>query len=122
VTTHLRTTAHLEQAVTPKSTINPDGSYVVPATIDSDGLSLTPAKHGLLLALQHKYEFLHFGYVTQWETFRRIVLLMYTKYYAMKIRRDRSSFFLLSVYLRRLMPCVDTYSRLHQRVVWSDSD
>jgi 8-oxo-dGTP pyrophosphatase MutT (NUDIX family) len=73
VTTHLRTPAQLEQAVTAHSTINPDGSHVVPETIDVGGLNLTPAKTGLLHAMKHKSELLHFGYVTQWETFRRAV-------------------------------------------------
>jgi hypothetical protein len=70
VTSHLRTLAQLEQVVTAQSTFSPDGSYVVPATINIDGLSLTLAKHGLLPALKHKYELLHFGFVTQLETFR----------------------------------------------------
>jgi hypothetical protein len=52
VTSHLRTLAQLEQAATAQSTINPDGSYVV------------PDKTGLLLAVKHKSELLHFGYVT----------------------------------------------------------
>jgi hypothetical protein len=69
----LRPIAQLEQAVTSKSTISPDGSYVVPETIDIGGLNLTPAKTGLLPAMKHKSEFLHFGYVTQWETFRRAI-------------------------------------------------
>jgi hypothetical protein len=73
VTTHLRTHAQLEQAVTAQSTINPDGSYVVPEIIDIGGLTLTPAKKGLLHAMKQKSELLHFGYVTQWETFRRAV-------------------------------------------------
>jgi ADP-ribose pyrophosphatase YjhB (NUDIX family) len=73
VTSHLRTPTQLEQAVTSQSTINPDGSYVVPETIDIGGLNLTPAKTGLLRALKHKSELLHFGYVTQGETFRRAV-------------------------------------------------
>jgi ADP-ribose pyrophosphatase YjhB (NUDIX family) len=73
VTTHLRTPAQLEQDVTVQSTINPDGYYVVPETIDIGGLNLTPAKTGLLPAMKHKSELLHFGYVTQWETFRREV-------------------------------------------------
>jgi hypothetical protein len=72
----LRTLAQLEQAVTAQSTINPDGSYVVPETIDVGGPNLTPAKTGLLLAMKHKSELLHFGYVTQWETFRRAALYM----------------------------------------------
>jgi 8-oxo-dGTP pyrophosphatase MutT (NUDIX family) len=72
VTTHLRT-IQLEQVVTAQSTINPDGSYVVPETIDIGGLDLTPAKTGLLHAMKHKSELLHFGYVTQRETFRRAV-------------------------------------------------
>jgi hypothetical protein len=38
-----------------------------------DGLSLTPVKQGLLPAMKRKYELLRFGYVTQWETFRRAV-------------------------------------------------
>jgi ADP-ribose pyrophosphatase YjhB (NUDIX family) len=71
VTTNLRTLALLEQAVTTQSTINPDGSYVVRETIDVGGLNLTPGKTGLLHAMKHKSELLHFGYVTQWETFRR---------------------------------------------------
>jgi ADP-ribose pyrophosphatase YjhB (NUDIX family) len=66
VTTHLRTHAQLEEAVTAQSTINPDGSYVVPETIDVGSLNLTPA-------MKHKSDLLHFGYVTQWETFRRAV-------------------------------------------------
>jgi hypothetical protein len=73
VTTHLRTPAELEEAVTTHSTINPDGSYVVPETIDIGGLSLTPSKNGLLPSLKQKNELLHFGYVTQWEIFRRAV-------------------------------------------------
>jgi ADP-ribose pyrophosphatase YjhB (NUDIX family) len=43
VTSHLRTPTQLEQAVTAESTINPDGSYVVPETLDIGGLDLTPA-------------------------------------------------------------------------------
>jgi hypothetical protein len=42
-------------------------------TLDIGGLNLTPAKTGLLPAVKHKSELLHFGYVTQWETFRRAV-------------------------------------------------
>jgi nitrogen fixation protein FixH len=65
VTTHLRTPAQLEQAFTAQLTISPDGSYVVPETIDVGGLNLTPAKTGLLHVMKHKSELLHFGYVTQ---------------------------------------------------------
>jgi 8-oxo-dGTP pyrophosphatase MutT (NUDIX family) len=42
-TSHLRTPAQLEQVVTAQSTINPDGSYVVPETIDIGSLNFTPA-------------------------------------------------------------------------------
>jgi hypothetical protein len=70
---HLRTHAQLEQAVATQSTINPDGSYVVPETIDIGGLNLTPVQTGLLHVVKHKSELLHFGYVTQWETLRRAV-------------------------------------------------
>jgi 8-oxo-dGTP pyrophosphatase MutT (NUDIX family) len=73
VATHLRTRAQLEQAGTAQSTVNPDSSYVVPETLDIGGLKLTPATTGLLLAMKHNSELLHFGYVTQWETFRRAV-------------------------------------------------
>jgi 8-oxo-dGTP pyrophosphatase MutT (NUDIX family) len=81
VTTHLRTHAQLEQVVTPQSTINPDGSYVIPETLDIGGLNLTPAKTGLLHAMKHKSELLHFGYVTQWETFRRAVYTSQTLFH-----------------------------------------
>jgi hypothetical protein len=40
VTTHLRTPTQLEQVVTAQSTINLDGSYVVPETINIDGRPL----------------------------------------------------------------------------------
>jgi 8-oxo-dGTP pyrophosphatase MutT (NUDIX family) len=73
VKSHLRTPAQLEQAVTAQSTINPEGTYVVPETLDIGGLNLTPAKTGFFPAVKHKSELLHFGYVTQWETFRRAV-------------------------------------------------
>jgi hypothetical protein len=73
VTSHLRTPAQLEHVVSAQSTINPDGSYVVPETLDIGSLNLTPAKTGLLPAMKHNSELLHFGYVTQWETFRRAV-------------------------------------------------
>jgi ADP-ribose pyrophosphatase YjhB (NUDIX family) len=46
VTSHLRTPAQLEHVVTAQSTINPDGSYVVPETLNVGGLNLTPAKTG----------------------------------------------------------------------------
>jgi ADP-ribose pyrophosphatase YjhB (NUDIX family) len=72
-TSHLRTLAQVEQDVTAQSTINPDGTYVVPETINIYGLNLTPAQTGLLPAVKHKSELLHFGYVTQWETFYRAV-------------------------------------------------
>jgi hypothetical protein len=70
VTTNLRTLAKLEHVVTAQSTTHPDGfAYVIPATINIDGLSRTPVKHGLLSALRRKFaELLHVGYVTQWET------------------------------------------------------
>jgi hypothetical protein len=67
VTTHLRTPAQLEQIVAPQSTIIPEGSYFVPETIDVGRMNLTPAKTGLLPAMEHKSELLHFGYVTQWD-------------------------------------------------------
>jgi ADP-ribose pyrophosphatase YjhB (NUDIX family) len=72
-TNNLRTPAQVEQAVIAQSTVNPDGTYVVPETINIDGLNLTPAQTWLLRAKKHKSELLHFGYVTQWETFCRAV-------------------------------------------------
>jgi ADP-ribose pyrophosphatase YjhB (NUDIX family) len=73
VTTHLRTPAQLEHVVTAQSTINADGCYVVPETIDIGGLSLKPVKNGLLPSMKQKRELLYFGYVTHWDTFRRVV-------------------------------------------------
>jgi ADP-ribose pyrophosphatase YjhB (NUDIX family) len=73
ITTHLRTPAKVDKALTTQSTINPDVSYVIPEAIDIGGLNLTPAKTGLLHAMKHKSGLLHCGYVTQWETFRRAV-------------------------------------------------
>jgi ADP-ribose pyrophosphatase YjhB (NUDIX family) len=73
VTTHLRAPAQLEQAVTSQSTNNPDVSYVVPEKIDIGGLSLNSVEKGLLPSMKHKNELPHFGYLTQWEIFRRVV-------------------------------------------------
>jgi 8-oxo-dGTP pyrophosphatase MutT (NUDIX family) len=69
VTTHLRTPTQLEHAVNAKSTINPNCSYAVPETIDMGGLSLAPAKNGLLPSMKQKQELLLFGYVTKSEIF-----------------------------------------------------
>jgi hypothetical protein len=80
--THLRTIAQLEQAITAQSsTINPDGYYVVPETIDVGGLTLTPAKTGLFHAMKHKSELHHFGYVTQWNILCRAVYTSKTLFY-----------------------------------------
>jgi ADP-ribose pyrophosphatase YjhB (NUDIX family) len=46
---HLRTCAQVEQAVTTQSTINPDGTNVVPESININGLNLPPAKGYFLL-------------------------------------------------------------------------
>jgi ADP-ribose pyrophosphatase YjhB (NUDIX family) len=70
---NLRTPAQVEHAILAQSTVNPDGTYVVPETINIDGLNLTPAQTGLLRAEKHKSELLHFGYVTPSETFCRAV-------------------------------------------------
>jgi hypothetical protein len=59
------TLAKLVQGVTNESTINHCGTYVVPATTDIDGLSLTPTKIGRLFEIIRKFELLHFGYVAQ---------------------------------------------------------
>jgi ADP-ribose pyrophosphatase YjhB (NUDIX family) len=48
-TSNLRAPAPLEHAVTAQSTINPDGSYVVPETLDIGGLNLTPAQTGYFM-------------------------------------------------------------------------
>jgi hypothetical protein len=66
-----RTSTKLVQALTTESTINHDGTYVVPATIAIDGLSLTPTKVGRLHFVIRKFELPYFGSVAQWETFRR---------------------------------------------------
>jgi ADP-ribose pyrophosphatase YjhB (NUDIX family) len=115
VATHMRTSAQLEQVVTAQSTINPDGSYAVPETIDVGGLNLTPAKTELLPAMKHKSELLHFGYVTQWETFRRAV------YTSQALFHDDTSIprqFLMYPRFRRLIPdMLASHSWLHQSVV-----
>jgi hypothetical protein len=73
VTGDSRNFAKVEQATTAQSTISPYGTYVVPESIDIDGLWLTPTKIELIPSSIRKFELLHFGYVAQWETFRRAV-------------------------------------------------
>jgi hypothetical protein len=48
VAANLRTPTKVEQAITARSPVNRDGSYVAPATVGIDGLSLTPSKTKLL--------------------------------------------------------------------------
>jgi hypothetical protein len=74
VTSNLRTPTKVEQVVTAQSTVHLDGSYVVPTTVDIDGLSLTPFKIGLVIETQCKYDLFHFGYVAQRESFRGDVI------------------------------------------------
>jgi ADP-ribose pyrophosphatase YjhB (NUDIX family) len=59
----LRTPAKVERVVTIRSTIHSKGSYVFPATVDIDVLSLTPSRTGLVKEIPCKIEMLHFGYV-----------------------------------------------------------
>jgi hypothetical protein len=75
VAANIRTHAKLVQAcaATAQSTINHDGTYIAPATIDIHGLSLTPTKIGLLHAIIRKFELLYFDYVARRKTFRRAV-------------------------------------------------
>jgi hypothetical protein len=63
--TNIRTHVKLIQVVTTQSTVNPDGTYVVRATIDIDGLSFWPSKTGQLLDVIQNFELLHFGYAAQ---------------------------------------------------------
>jgi 8-oxo-dGTP pyrophosphatase MutT (NUDIX family) len=63
VKANMRTRAQVEQAGAAQSTIHHDATYVVPTTIDIDGLSLTPSESGLLKEAQREHELLHFGYV-----------------------------------------------------------
>jgi 8-oxo-dGTP pyrophosphatase MutT (NUDIX family) len=60
VTVSLRTPTKVEHVVNPHSTIHPDGSYVVPTTVDIDELSLTPSQIWLVRETQRNYELLHF--------------------------------------------------------------
>jgi hypothetical protein len=72
--TYMRTLAKVEHAVTTQSTVHHDVSYVISATVDIDGLLLTPYKIGFLMEVQRKHELLHFGYVAKWESFRTAVI------------------------------------------------
>jgi hypothetical protein len=74
VTANLRTPIKVEHAVIAQSTVHLASSYVVPATIDIDGLSLTPDKTRLAKKTYRKFELLHFGYMAQWEYLRGDVI------------------------------------------------
>jgi hypothetical protein len=55
---NLRTPAKVSQDATTQSTISPNGTkctYVVPKSIDIDGLSLTPSKTELLPHAQRRF-------------------------------------------------------------------
>jgi hypothetical protein len=72
VTANLLTPVKVEQAVTAKSTIHHDGSYVAPATININGLYVTLSKTGLVKETHRKHELLHFAYVAEWESYRAV--------------------------------------------------
>jgi hypothetical protein len=54
VTAYLRTPAKVERAVVAQSTIHPDGTYVVPASLDM--LTLTPSVTARVNESQRKYK------------------------------------------------------------------
>jgi hypothetical protein len=66
--------AKVEHVVIVQSKVPHDDSYVVPTTVDINGLILTPYVTGLVKESQRKYELLHFGFVAQWQPFRVIIL------------------------------------------------
>jgi hypothetical protein len=71
ISANIRSHAKLMQDVTTTQwTINPYGNYIVQATIDIDGVSLTPTRAGRLPCVIRRFELLHFGYEAQRETFR----------------------------------------------------
>jgi hypothetical protein len=74
VIANLRTPSKVEQAATAQSTIHSESTYVVPTTVDIDGLSLAPPETGLAIEAQRKHELLHLGYVARWESFRGVVI------------------------------------------------
>jgi hypothetical protein len=56
----------VDQAIVSQSNIQHDDSYVIPATIALNGLTMTPVVTGAVKATQMKYELLHHGSVAQW--------------------------------------------------------
>jgi hypothetical protein len=70
VNANCHTPLKIGQAVTAQPTIHLDGTYVVPATIDIDGHSLTRSTTRLLREAQRKHGLSHFDCVAQLESFR----------------------------------------------------
>jgi ADP-ribose pyrophosphatase YjhB (NUDIX family) len=60
VTANLRTSAKVEYPLIDQSVVHLYSTYVVPTTIDKDGLSIMPSKIGPAKETQRKYELLHF--------------------------------------------------------------
>jgi hypothetical protein len=65
---------HVKHYVISHSTVQADGSYVVPATIAMDGLPITPVVTSNVRTARVKYELLLFGFVAQRQHFRDPVL------------------------------------------------
>jgi ADP-ribose pyrophosphatase YjhB (NUDIX family) len=116
-TNNIRTLAQVEHAVLAQSTVNPDDTYVVPETINIDGLTLTPAQKGLLRAEKHKSKLLHFGYVTQWESFFPGSQPTRSSLAPRHVYPEAVSH-VLSVYNGRLWICLAADSRTHQSTDW----
>jgi hypothetical protein len=122
VIANLRTHAKVEQDVIVQTTINHGGTHIVPKSIDIDGLSLTPTKTELLPAIIRKFELLRFGYVAQWETFRRAVTTYHLLCHDDKSLPRQFLFLSRSFFNSRHWPYVDVHQRLHQPLVWRDAD
>jgi hypothetical protein len=69
VNAKLHTPTKVKQAVIAQSTVHPNGSYVVSATVDIDRLSMTPSVTDHVKETQRKYELLHFAVVAFFSTF-----------------------------------------------------
>jgi hypothetical protein len=69
VNAKLHTPTKVKQVVIAQSTVHPNVSYVVSATVDIDRLSMTPSVTDHFKETQRKYDLLHFAVVALFSTF-----------------------------------------------------
>jgi hypothetical protein len=78
---HMCSPFKFRQAVISHLTAQQDSSYVVPALITMDDLTMTPSATGNVSAAKAKHELPHVDFTTQWQAFITAVMSSQIKFF-----------------------------------------